>query len=152
MTPERAMRIIDAYGARPARWPEEDREALLGLLAAEPGLAAYAHEAGALDSRLDAAGRDMPPAWLAGRIMASAPAGGRPAWWQPVLRFGGAWQPAGALAMSLAAGLWLGAAGLASESLTSGVAGTGPVQAEDDVAYALYGFAGTAAEEWGYDG
>ena len=50
---ERAMEILSAYGAQPSRWPEQEREALIALLAASPELAAVATQEQALDSLLD---------------------------------------------------------------------------------------------------
>ena len=50
---ERAMEILSAYGAQPSRWPEQQRDALIALVAASPELAAVARQEQALDSLLD---------------------------------------------------------------------------------------------------
>ena len=50
---ERAIALLDAYGALPERWPEADREAMLALLAESPELQAQRDAAASLDSLLD---------------------------------------------------------------------------------------------------
>jgi len=74
MTPERARRILESYGAEPARWPAAERAALAALLAAEPALAGAARGEAALD-RLLAGAEPQPapvPAGLAQRIRGRA--------------------------------------------------------------------------------
>ena len=51
MTEDRALEIIAAYGADPARWPAEDRAAVLAL-AGKPAVAAALTDARALDALL----------------------------------------------------------------------------------------------------
>lgn len=155
MTPDRVRQLIDAYGAEPERWPAPERDAARRLIAADPALAAYAREAEAVDALIKGADKAVPPAWLAQRILNGAP-GRRAAprdggWLRQLWPFGAAWQPAGALAASLAVGLWAGASGIAPAPFADN-AQTAAIYTEEDVAFALYGFAGAAAEEWGYDG
>ena len=50
---ERAVALLDAYGALPDRWPEAEREAMLALLAKSPELRAQRDTAASLDSLLD---------------------------------------------------------------------------------------------------
>ena len=50
---ERAIALLDAYGALPERWPEAEREAMLALLAKSPELRAQRDTAAGLDSLLD---------------------------------------------------------------------------------------------------
>ena len=49
----RLQRLIEAYGADPARWPAAEREAAERLLAASPDLTAAVNEARRLDGALD---------------------------------------------------------------------------------------------------
>lgn len=50
---ERAIALLDAYGALPDRWPEAEREAMLALLAKSPELRAQRDTVASLDSLLD---------------------------------------------------------------------------------------------------
>ena len=50
---ERAIALLDAYGALSERWPEAEREAMLALLAKSPELRAQRDTAASLDSLLD---------------------------------------------------------------------------------------------------
>jgi anti-sigma factor RsiW len=58
MTPERALTIIEAYGADPRRWPADERDAARALIARTPELAAALAREAAMDAVLAAA----PPA------------------------------------------------------------------------------------------
>jgi hypothetical protein len=137
---ERLFQVLEAYGADPARWPEAEREGLCRLFAlGDPAIAEAVKGARELDSILAAApaptldagaSRDR---FLTGMrekmLQSSLPldldrhrsgrdavrAGRRPPW--PVF---------GALAASLAAGLFVGAGGMAREfmpALLEGEAG-----------------------------
>lgn len=66
MTPERLEAILSAYGAQPARWPEEEREACEALIARSERARAALAEAAHLDRLLDAA----PPAPAADALAA----------------------------------------------------------------------------------
>jgi hypothetical protein len=73
MTEERARTILLTYGAQPARWPAEEREALRAMIEA-PTLRAALAEAKALDAALASAAADagFTPD-LKAAIMAHAP-------------------------------------------------------------------------------
>ena len=49
----RAQEILNAYGATPERWPEEERQALVELLAQSPELQSLQKTASELDDLLD---------------------------------------------------------------------------------------------------
>jgi len=69
----RLRQILDAYGARPERWPEAERAAARALLASSPAARAAQADAARLDALLDAApAPPAPPAELAARIVAAA--------------------------------------------------------------------------------
>ena len=53
LSPSRAKEILDAYGAAPERWPEDERGDLLQLLAQSPELQALRETANRLDGLLD---------------------------------------------------------------------------------------------------
>lgn len=74
MTLERLTRIVDAWGADPARWPDAEREEALALVARSAEARALVAAAARLDDALDA----LPPAAtpsaaLRARVAASAP-------------------------------------------------------------------------------
>ncbi|MBL8700380.1 MAG: hypothetical protein JNK67_18535 [Alphaproteobacteria bacterium] len=52
ITAERLREILDAYGAEPHRWPADERDAALALIAAQPSLAAEVAAARDLDAML----------------------------------------------------------------------------------------------------
>ena len=109
MTTHRLQEILDAYGADPARWPAEERDAAAALLARTPALRT---EAARLDALLDATSAvDEPSPALVARVLAAAPARRR----ARIVRF-----PVVAAAASLAAAaglvVWLaGARGPSSQ-------------------------------------
>lgn len=74
MTIERALELIEAYGAEPGGWPEEDRAAVSALIEAEPNVFAEAlSEARALDQMLMSEALPNPSDDLAASILARAP-------------------------------------------------------------------------------
>jgi hypothetical protein len=80
MSLDRLRTILDAYGARPARWPEDERDAAEALIAGSPEARAARDEAARLDAALDEA--VAPPPALAGlalRLRAIGPSAARPA-------------------------------------------------------------------------
>ena len=126
---ERLFQVLEAYGADPARWPEAEREDLRRLLSSgDPAVAAAVTAARELDAVLTAGSA---PALDAGasrdRFMARLREERQPS--SPLLdfdRYRGSkaalgvarrlpWPAFGALAASLAAGLYVGAGGLAHE-------------------------------------
>lgn len=118
---DRLKAVVAAYGARPDRWPDDEREALERLAASHRDEPFLADEA-VLDRLLDAVPGDGLAEGLAERVVAAA-AGEAQDDTHNMRLFTGrqtrrpAWRPhliqAAALAASLVAGVWLGAAGLA---------------------------------------
>ena len=53
LSPSRAKAILNAYGAEPEKWPEDERGDLLQLLAQSPELQALRETASRLDGLLD---------------------------------------------------------------------------------------------------
>jgi hypothetical protein len=111
ISPADACDLIAAYGGNPARWPAEQRAALLALAAADARVANALADARALDAALDgwADDRLVVPAALdlaaVTRLAQQAPV-------QPGrVAAGGRWRPAllaASLALVLAVGGWLG--------------------------------------------
>jgi hypothetical protein len=86
MTPERFHQIVEAYGADPRRWPQQERVAAQTWADAHRAQAdAYLAEAAELDTWLAADHVAPPDAALQQRIIDSAPrrrpAAQRRAWW-----------------------------------------------------------------------
>lgn len=95
---ERALQIIAAYGADAGRWPDDERAAVLALMATAPQLVAAQADARGLDGLLADWARDVVPArfdvsgmvrplpvargglrikrWIAGGVLAAAVAAG----------------------------------------------------------------------------
>jgi hypothetical protein len=74
MTFERLAQLLDAYGAAPYRWPPEEREAALALLANSSEARAECDRAARLDAVLDRAPAEQPSPGLAARVLAASPA------------------------------------------------------------------------------
>lgn len=85
MTPERLSRLLAAYGSRPDRWPADERDAAMYLMAQEPGAQESAREEQALDALLARHRVPVPHAALVGRTLAAfAPTSGLSvlrSWW-----------------------------------------------------------------------
>lgn len=156
LTAARFAALLDAYGAEPARWPEDEREAARRFAAtqpqtAEPLLAAARTLDRAMDAALDA---HAPPALSAKALAGLHPAARRPsppggrvfagrlaAWWG-MDWMGGDWRPAGALAAALVLGLLGGTAApaLAPFAPAEAVAADPTVEAlAEDAALYFYG-------------
>lgn len=74
ITDERVLELIEAYGASPMAWPEDERSAAEARLSANRDRFAGALEtARALDSLFEADELPAPPQGLAGRILEAAP-------------------------------------------------------------------------------
>lgn len=114
MTEDRVLELIEAYGADPIRWPENERAAAQSLLATtdDPRLRVALAEAQSLDDMLALAtvpeiSRETHDRL---RLDAAAPSS-LVAWLQRLLDWPGpVWQPTGALAAALILGVWVGAA------------------------------------------
>ena len=114
MTLERFEDLVDAYGARPDQWPEDEREPALALLADSPQAQRAADEATALDGLLDEAPSVEPSAALQRQVLAAAPTQ-RPTWLERLDRlteriwpFTPRWQPATGLAAAAVFGVVVG--------------------------------------------
>lgn len=111
MNDDRLLLLIEAYGAEPMAWPEDEREAAMAHLAAnramfEPAL----EEARALDMAFEIDELPDVPAGLAERILEAAPQASagtsrRGLSLKSILMPNGARWPAGAALASLAMGL-----------------------------------------------
>jgi len=73
MTLDRLALLLDAYGARPERWPDAEREAMQALLERSAEARIRLDEAAALDLLLEHAAPAPPSAALAERILAGRP-------------------------------------------------------------------------------
>jgi len=73
MTLARFTELASAYGARPERWPEDERAAALALLEGSPDARARLAEASRLDALLDGVPAVTPSPDLAARVLAAAP-------------------------------------------------------------------------------
>jgi hypothetical protein len=117
---DRLQKVLAAYGADPAHWPERDRELASLLATADPALAVPLQDARVLDLALARASRPLAPAGAADRIARLADVSGKVV---SVVRQGrvrrqakravlpGRLAALTALAASLALGLYLGANG-----------------------------------------
>jgi hypothetical protein len=70
MTLQRFAQIVDAYGAEPRAWPEDEREAALGFCAGDSEAQRLREEAKDLDVMLAECGPIAPSRALEDRIMA----------------------------------------------------------------------------------
>lgn len=112
------MRLVDAYGAEPDRWPPEQRAAALALAKSDAAADAVLGQARALDERLAAAPIQTPSLALRTAVADAALGGGsrRPARFRsgsstsarPRLQV--RWAAAAALAAACAAGVVTGVA------------------------------------------
>lgn len=140
MTDARLLDLIDAYGAEPMCWPEDERRAAEAWLRSNPSRFAAALEAARrLDLAFEAEILPQVPGGLAARILADAPSAPRrkTGWLSgiaPALMPNGLRWPAGAALASLMMGLVAGYA-------------TAPAAAENDfqteaenVVYAALGY------------
>ncbi|WP_282009557.1 hypothetical protein [Brevundimonas aveniformis] len=95
---ERFEQIIEAYGANPRHWPEQERAAAEHLVAHSEAARAMLASAAELDAWLDAAPDPVPSDLLAHRVLKAAP--------RPNRTFG--WASGAGWAAAAAAGLVLG--------------------------------------------
>ena len=117
MTLKRFRRILDAYGADPARWPEDEIDAIRALLASSEDARRMADEAGHVDRLLDQweapVSAALDPADIAARVSAlpQEPGAGQndAIGWRITL----GWPNVAGLAAAAAAGFLLGFLGVA---------------------------------------
>lgn len=154
LSPETALAILASHGADPARWPAQDRAALLALVADNAAVAAALADAQALDAMLaDWAATPVPLAGIDAAAITALPQQ-RPAGRHQVP----GWRPAliaASLALVVAVGGWIGFAGQydgqrrgqpQTEIAAAPPSSAGVAAGEADLAFA-YVFSPTAAEE-----
>ncbi|MEO0608250.1 MAG: hypothetical protein AAFY82_08455 [Pseudomonadota bacterium] len=74
MTPDRVIELIEAYGAEPGAWPEDERGAAILMLAEQPArFEAALDQARALDALIASEPDVHPSAALGAAILAQAP-------------------------------------------------------------------------------
>ncbi|NBC33135.1 MAG: hypothetical protein GVY13_10720 [Alphaproteobacteria bacterium] len=160
MSLDRFAALVDAYGARPERWPATERPAALALLEVSAEARARRDEAAALDALLAESVVPAPAPALADAILARAPAqasalaktrgrrsqpdrglAARAALWlRQLLPEAADWRGAAALAASLLVGV---AVGYLTPLADGGTAWT---QAEQQ-AVDMFAFGGLASED-----
>ena len=105
---DRFRQLIDAYGAKPERWPAVDRAAAIAFRAQSAEARAYADAAAALDAARDQAPAQMPSAALRGRVLAAAPSARSSGWRDWLFGQMPVWRPVTAFAAAALLGLGLG--------------------------------------------
>lgn len=108
MSRERFQQLVAAYGAKPRRWPEKERQAALHLLAGSAEAAQWYREASELDALLNQLPPHSPSARLQAVVLKGAVREIKPGWQEQLWPFGPLWKPMGALACSALLGLTLG--------------------------------------------
>jgi hypothetical protein len=113
---ERFAVLVEAYGASPDNWPEDERDGALRLLEQSAEAVRMHQDAQTLDLWLDEAPAVEPSGALLSRVLDAAPRRETP-WserWSRVVEalwpFGPTWQPATALAAAAVLGLTFGLA------------------------------------------
>ena len=117
MTLKRFRRILDAYGADPARWPEQEIDAIRALLSSSEDARRMAEEVGRVDRFLDQWDMPLPsgldPADIAARVSAQPQtpdnSANDPIGWRITL----GWPNVAGLAAAAAAGFLVGFLGVA---------------------------------------
>ncbi|CAE6719540.1 hypothetical protein [Paraburkholderia haematera] len=135
MTPERFHQIVEAYGADPRRWPQQERAAAEAWAAAHRAeAAAVLADAAGIDAWLAADKVDPPGAALKQRIIGSAPVR------QPIVPRRRWWWSGAAVA---GVGLLGGAAGAFAVSF---FVLTGTVPPAHEFSYSTSSFGGSSAD------
>lgn len=106
MKAERFGYLLDAYGAEPRRWPDEERDAALAFVRSDARAAAMMEAAGGIDDLLAAHRVPAPSKALAAVIVARAP---RRVWSRARL-----WWAALGLGLAGAGGVFAGSAATAA--------------------------------------
>jgi anti-sigma factor RsiW len=104
MDQDRFDRLVEAYGAAPWRWPEDEREAATRFAQGSPAASERLARARALDDALDVWAVAAAPPAVRERILKAAPGWRTPAFRQP--RF---WWASAGLASACALGVAVGA-------------------------------------------
>lgn len=125
MSETRLLDIIASHGAKPERWPEEERAAALLALESSPEARRVMEAEDRLDALLD--GHVTPPPTLALQTKIAAIPDQTPARLTTILRgywpFGAIWQPASGLALAAVIGVMVGI-GLPREDISASAADT----------------------------
>ena len=108
LTQTRFQALIEAYGARPERWPEYERNAAIELLSTSESARVLAQEQHALDAWLSVPGTPKISAELTRRLNAIPEQRDRGALAHR-LSVRALWMPALGWAVAAAVGIWLGA-------------------------------------------
>ncbi len=119
----RLTRLLDAYGADAARWPEGERGWAEALIVADADARALRAEAARLDAALDRATLAEPSSELIADVLMAAPV---TPWRRRLIAlwpFGPAWQPASALATACLLGIVAGLATGGAETLDANTLG-----------------------------
>ena len=82
MTQDRLRQLLDAYGASPERWPDDERGAAIVLLSESNAARGLRDEAARLDALLDLVPARQPSPQLIERALAGAPNDRRQARWR----------------------------------------------------------------------
>ncbi len=115
---ERFATLVEAYGAAPDRWPDDEREAAQQLVASSAQARELLDREAALDHLLQFAPEVSPSAQLRQKVLADAPASDRgwtsrfDEWTRSLWPFGPRWQPATALVAAAALGILTGTVSL----------------------------------------
>ena len=108
LTQTRFLALLEAYGARPERWPEHERNAAIELLNTSESARVLAREQHALDAWLSVPGTPKISAELTRRLNAIPEQRDRGALAHR-LSVRALWMPALGWAVAAAVGIWLGA-------------------------------------------
>lgn len=108
MTMARVQQLLDAYGAMPSHWPQEEREHALRLLARSSQAALALQRAAQLDDLLNQVKPLTPSPQLLASVLADARSLSGRSWGDSFWPFGSLWQPVGVMACAVMLGLVLG--------------------------------------------
>ncbi len=135
----RLQQIVAAYGSRPSRWPEKERDSALVLLQSHPEIQSILEQESDLDAWLDLAPDLAPSANLHARVIAAA-LQPRASWVERVNRWAaGLWpighnlQPIGALAAAAILGLATGFLAPTSDAASSDAWDSEVLVIDDDI-------------------
>jgi hypothetical protein len=106
-TPERFIALLETYGGRTERWPEDERAGALALLERSAEARAQLAAAADLDALLDRVAAPVPAAALTARILATAPRGTAGRTLRPAARRRAGLVAAGSLAAAASLTFWL---------------------------------------------
>ena len=122
----RLRRLLEAYGAEPARWPAAERRSALSLLATPSDAVRLRAEAAELDAWLDQAAPPLPSPELMADVLASASPSPWRRWAGTLWPFGPIWKPASGLVLACTLGILAG-------SLTPGAEPIDAAQLEAEI-------------------